>query len=67
MSKPSTPVVEMAIKKLERYKLPGTDHIPAEMTQAGGRKVCSEVHELIKSTWNKNCPNSGRSWSLYPF
>jgi hypothetical protein len=30
--------VEIAIAKLEMYKLPGNDHIPAELIQAGGEK-----------------------------
>jgi hypothetical protein len=41
--------VEMANKKLKRQKAPGTDHIPAELIKAGGRKIRSEVHKLINS------------------
>jgi hypothetical protein len=33
---PSAPEVEVAIGKLKRYKCPGVDQIPAELTQAGG-------------------------------
>jgi hypothetical protein len=33
---PSTAEVEVAIRKLERYKAPGSDQIPAELIQAGG-------------------------------
>ena len=44
---------EMAIEKLKRNKSSGTDHIPAEMMKAGGRTVCSEIHELINSIWYK--------------
>jgi len=36
--------VEMAIEKLKRHKLPGTDQIPAELIKAGGRTIHSEVH-----------------------
>jgi hypothetical protein len=43
----------MAIEKLKRYKSPGTDQIPAEFIKAGGSKICSEIHKLINSTWNK--------------
>jgi hypothetical protein len=46
--------VEMAIKKkVKRYKSPGVDNIPAGFIQAGGRKIHSKIHKLIKSLWNK--------------
>jgi len=43
----------MVIEKLKRHKSPGTDKIPAEMIQAGGRTIRSEIHKLINSIWNK--------------
>jgi hypothetical protein len=43
----------MAIEKLKRYRSPGIDHIPAELIKAGGSKICSEIHKLINSIWNK--------------
>jgi hypothetical protein len=43
----------MATEKLERYKSPGTDQIPAELIKAGGRIIRSEIHKLIISIWNK--------------
>jgi len=45
----------MAIEKLKRHKLSGTDQIPAELIQAGVRTVRSEIHEIINCLW------SGRS------
>jgi hypothetical protein len=33
--KPSSAEVEIAIRKLKRYKAPGSDQIPAELIQAG--------------------------------
>jgi hypothetical protein len=42
-----------AIEKLKRYKSPGIDQIPAEMTQAGGNTLRSEIHKLINCIWNK--------------
>jgi hypothetical protein len=33
--------------------LPGADHIPAELIQAGGETLHSEIHKLIKLIWNK--------------
>jgi hypothetical protein len=50
---PSAFEVEMAIEKLKRYKSPGIDQIPAELIKAGGSKICSEIHKLIISIWNK--------------
>jgi hypothetical protein len=50
---PSAFEVEMAIVKLKRYKSPGVDQIPAELIKAGGSKICSEIHKLIISIWNK--------------
>jgi hypothetical protein len=45
--------VQMATEKLQRYKSPGTDQIPAELIKAGGSKICSEIHKHIYSIWNK--------------
>jgi hypothetical protein len=53
MSEPSTCEFEMAIEKLKRYKLAGTDEIPAELTQSEGRTIHCEIHNLINSIWNK--------------
>jgi len=38
---------------LKRYKLPGTYQIPAELIQAGGNTLHSEIHKVINSIWNK--------------
>jgi hypothetical protein len=45
--------VEIAIAKLKRFKSPDSDQIPAELIQAGGEILCSEIHKLIDSIWNK--------------
>jgi hypothetical protein len=45
--------VEVAIEKLKIHKLPHTDWIIAELINAGGRKIHSEIHKLIDSLWNK--------------
>jgi hypothetical protein len=50
---PSPFEVEVAIAKLERYKSRGNDQIPAELIQAGGEILRSEIHKLINSIWNK--------------
>jgi hypothetical protein len=45
---PSRLEVEIAIAKLKKYKLPGSDQIPA-----GGEMLLSAIHKLINSVWNK--------------
>jgi hypothetical protein len=45
--------VEIATAKLKGYKLPGSDQIPAELIQAGGVTLESEICKLINSIWNK--------------
>jgi hypothetical protein len=44
--------VEDAIWRLKRYKSPGVVEIPAELIQAGGETLHSEIHKL-KLIWNK--------------
>jgi hypothetical protein len=38
---------------LKKYKSPGSEQIPAELIQAGGEILLSEIHKLINSVWNK--------------
>jgi hypothetical protein len=45
---PSASEVEVAIGTLKSYKSPGVDQIPAELLQAGGEILRSEIHKLIK-------------------
>jgi hypothetical protein len=52
VSEPSLVEVEIVIGKLKRYKSPDTDQMPAEMIK-GGETLCSEIHRLILSIWNK--------------
>jgi hypothetical protein len=44
---PSSFEIEIAIGKLKRYKSPDIDQIPAELIQAGGNTLHSEIHKLI--------------------
>jgi hypothetical protein len=50
---PSASEVVIAVGKTKRYKSPGVDQIPAELIQAGGETLRSEIHKLIKLIWNK--------------
>jgi hypothetical protein len=52
-AKPSALEVEVAIEKMKWSKSPGTDHIPSELIQAGGRIVCSEFCKFINYICNK--------------
>jgi hypothetical protein len=47
---PSLFEVEIAIVKLKIFKSPGSDHIPAELIQAGGETLRSEIQTLTNST-----------------
>jgi hypothetical protein len=38
---------------LEKYKTTGSDQIMAELIQAAGKTLLSEVHRLNHSVWNK--------------
>jgi hypothetical protein len=53
MPLPSAAEVEIAIRKLKRYKVLGSDQIPAELIQEGGKILHSEIHKLIMLIWNK--------------
>jgi hypothetical protein len=44
---------EIAIAKLKRYKSPGCDQIPAELSQARGEILYSKFHKQINSILNK--------------
>jgi hypothetical protein len=50
---PSLVEVEIAVGKLKIYKSPGTDQIPAELIEAGGETLYSEIHRFICCIWNK--------------
>jgi hypothetical protein len=65
LPKPSPFEVEFAITTVKRCKSPGTDQILAELIQAGGEALQSEIHKLINLFGiRKNCLISGRSLLL---
>jgi hypothetical protein len=45
--------VEINIEDLKSYKSSGSDHIPAELIQAGGETLQSEINIPINSIWSK--------------
>jgi len=50
---PSAAEIELAIDELRSHNSPGIDQIPAELIEAGGRRICLEIHKLITSIWKK--------------
>jgi hypothetical protein len=44
---PSAAEVEVAIRKMKRYKVLGSDQIPAEMIQAGGEPCIPRYINLL--------------------
>jgi hypothetical protein len=67
VSEPSAPDVEVAMGKLETYKSPGADQIPAELNQAGGETLRSKIHKLKLVWYKETCLTSGNSQSWYLF
>jgi hypothetical protein len=53
VSDPSSLSVKIAIETMIRPKSPGTDEIPAEVTQAEGETLGYETYERIKYIWNE--------------
>jgi hypothetical protein len=51
--KSSVSEFQVATGKPKSNKSPGVDQIPAEMIQAGGKTLPSEIHKLVKLIWNK--------------
>jgi hypothetical protein len=40
------------VAKLKKYESPGSDQIPAELIQAGGKIFLSAIHKLVNSVGN---------------
>jgi hypothetical protein len=62
---PSPFDIEIAVAKLKKYKSPGSGQILAELIQAGGETLQSEIiNSLILFGIRNNCLISGRSLLL---
>jgi hypothetical protein len=49
------------------YKSPGSDQILAELIEAGGETLQSEIHKLINSIWSKeNLPDKWKEPNILP-
>jgi hypothetical protein len=57
----------MAMAKLKKYKSPGSKQILAQLIQAGGETLQSEVHKLVNSIWNKEeLPDQQKESDIVP-
>jgi hypothetical protein len=55
---PSASEIEVAIGKLKSYKPPSADQFLAQLIQAGGEILRSEIHKRMKLTWkNEKLPH----------
>ena len=60
--------LQLAMENLKKHKAPGVDHIPSELIQASGGKLCEEIHKLIVLIWNKEeLPQYGNTTLLFQF
>jgi hypothetical protein len=58
---------EIATEKPKRHKSPCTDQIPAELIQAGGNILCSEILELNTSSCSREeLPQQWKESSIVP-
>jgi hypothetical protein len=53
VSGPSPFEAEIALAKLKKYQLPGSDQIPAEVIEAGGEILLPAIHKFVNSVWNR--------------
>jgi hypothetical protein len=68
VSEPSASEIEDSIGKVKRYKSPAVDQISAELIQAGGETLRSEIHKLLKLIWNKEeFPHQLKESVVVPF
>jgi hypothetical protein len=67
VSEPISFKVQIAIENLKRYKSPGIDQILAELLQAGGNILHSEIQQIINSIWNKEeLPQQWKEFIIVP-
>ena len=61
-SLPKIEEVEMTVHKLNNYKAPGTDNVPAELFKHGGNELIKHLHTIIKEIWLKG--KKPTDWNL---
>jgi hypothetical protein len=57
--------VEIAIAKLKKYKSPGSDQIQAELIQAGGEMLLSEILKSRRMRWAGHVARMGEKRNVY--
>jgi hypothetical protein len=63
---PSPFEAEITIAKFKKYKSPGSGQILAQLIQAGGEALCSEIH-LSNPVWNKEeLPDQWKAYIIVP-
>jgi hypothetical protein len=64
---PSAAEFQVAIRKLKRYKAPGSDQIPAELIQAGGGGALhSDIHKLMLIWKKEKLPHQWKESIVVP-
>jgi hypothetical protein len=59
--------VDIAIGKLKSYKSLRTDQILAELIEAEGETLCSQIQKLICSIWNnEELPQQWKEYVIIP-
>jgi hypothetical protein len=53
VTEPSAAELEITIRELKMYTEPGSNQIPAELSQARGEELRYDMHKLIMLVWNK--------------
>jgi hypothetical protein len=51
---------------LKKYKSPGNDQIPAELTQAGGETLLCQIHKLISVCNKEEFPDQSKEFIIEP-
>jgi hypothetical protein len=51
---PELSALEVGVASEMLKRSPGIHQIPAELIKAGHRTICSEIHKLVNSIWNKD-------------
>jgi hypothetical protein len=64
---PSPLEPEIAISKLKKYKLPGSDQIPLKLIKVRGETLLSVMYKLIHSILNeKELPDQWKEFIIVP-
>jgi hypothetical protein len=51
---------------LKEYKSPGSNQILAELIQAEGETLQTDIHKLINCIWNEELPDQWKKYVVVP-